>query len=329
MTRIGILSFAHMHAAAYAHCLKQLANVEFVGIADEEASRGQAAATQFGTRFYPSYEALLAAGVDGVIVTSENAKHLPLVRMAAAAGADVLCEKPIATNMADGREIIRLCREAGVKLMIAFPVRYSPSVIALKKAVDSGQLGQIYAVKATNRGHMPGGWFTDLKLAGGGAVIDHTVHVMDLVNWFWHAPVRRVYAEVGQDLLWKEGCDDAGIITFELANGIFGTLDTSWSRPRTFPIWGDVTMDIVAQGGLVQMSVFEQTVQAYSDREGAVSWTGWGSDPDLGLIKDFVDVVSSDREPPITGEDGLYALEVALAAYAAAASGRVVELPLK
>ncbi|NPV08034.1 MAG: Gfo/Idh/MocA family oxidoreductase [Anaerolineae bacterium] len=329
MTRIGILSFAHVHAPAYADCLRRLPEVELAGIADEDAERGREAASQYGVEFYPEYEPLLAAGLDGAIITSENVKHLPLARLAAQAGVHVLCEKPIATTMADGREMIRLCHEAGVKLMIAFPCRYSPAVQAVKRALDQRQLGDIYGLKSTNRGQMPGGWFTDRELAGGGAVIDHTVHVMDLVNWFWGSPVRRVYAEIGHDLLWDEGVDDSGLISFRLENGIFGTLDASWSRPEVYPTWGDVTMEIVGERGWLQLHMTAQEVCLYSDALDGVSWVPWGSDTNLALIRDFADTVAADRSPCVTGEDGLRALEVALAAYRAGETGAAVDLPLE
>ena len=328
MARIGILSFAHLHAESYAACLKQLPGVEFIGVADENEARGRQAAARFGVPFYSSYELLLDRKPDGVIVTAENARHLPLVRLAAQAGVHVLCEKPIATTMADGRAIIEACRQANVKLMIAFPCRYSPAVQAVKQVLDEGRLGEIYGLHATNRGQMPGGWFTDRELAGGGAVIDHTVHVMDLVNWFWRSPVTRVFAEVGQDLLWDIGIDDSGLISFELANGIFGTLDTSWSRPKVFPTWGDVTMEIVGEKGFLQLDMTAQMLQVYSDREGAVNWAHWGSNIDLEMLRDFATICTSEKEPSITGEDGLSALEVALAAYLSAEKGEPVRLPL-
>jgi len=329
MSRIGILSYAHLHASAYASCLRQLPGVDFIGIADEDRERGRQAAAQHGVPYFESYEALLAQRPDGVIITCENVKHLPLARLAAEAGVHILCEKPIATTMADGREMVRLCHEAKVKLMIAFPCRYSPAIQAAKQALDAKQLGDIYGVKATNRGQMPGGWFTKPELSGGGAVIDHTVHVMDLVGWFWHSPVKQVFAEVGYDLLWKEGADDCGLISFRLDNGIFGTLDASWSRPEIFPTWGDVTMEIVGERGWLQLNMTGQEITLYSDARQGISLVPWGSDTNLDLIRDFVDVATSDRQPPITGEDGLYALEVALAAYQAAQTGAVVDLPLE
>ena len=314
MTRVGILSFAHVHAPAYAACLKQLPEVELVGIADDDADRGQSAARQFGTRYFATYEELLAADLDGAIITAENSKHLALTDLAAEAGVHVLCEKPIATTMAAGREMIERCRQAGVKLMICFPCRYSPSVQAVKRTLDAGQ--------------MPAGWFTDKELAGGGAVIDHTVHVMDLVHWFWDSPVKTVYAEIGQGLLWDIGIDDSGLVSFQLQNGIFGTLDTSWSRPRTYPTWGDVTLEIVGELGFLEMDMTAQMVQVYSDRDQAVSWANWGSDANLALVRDFVAVLKGERQPPITGEDGLWALQVALAAYQSAREGQPVDLPL-
>ncbi|MGI6208078.1 MAG: Gfo/Idh/MocA family protein, partial [Anaerolineae bacterium] len=161
------------------------------------------------------------------------------------------------------------------------------------------------------------------------AVIDHTVHVMDLVGWFWRSPVRRVYAEVGYDLLWDEGVDDSGLISFRLENGIFGTVDTSWSRPEIFPTWGDVTMEIVGSQGWLQFNLTAQDTSLYSDVLDGISWVPWGSDINLGLIRDFVDTIENDREPAITGEDGLYALEVALAAYRSAEAGAAIDLPLE
>ena len=84
--RIGILSFAHLHAEAYIQNLRAIPDVEMVGLADEEVARGAKYAAAFDAHFYPSYEALLADDVDGVLVCSENTRHRKLVEMAAEAG---------------------------------------------------------------------------------------------------------------------------------------------------------------------------------------------------------------------------------------------------
>ncbi len=328
-TKIGMLSFAHMHAYSYAACLKQIPGVELVGITDDDPARGQEATDRFGTRFFASAEPLLDEGLDGVIICAENGKHRPLTELATPYTHHILCEKPIATTLADAQAMIDVCAAHGTRLQIAFPVRFSPPVQRLKAILDEGTLGRIYSVKTTNHGQMPGGWFVDKGLAGGGAVMDHTVHVIDLLRWFWNTEVTEVYAEVGYSLLHPDlGIDDAGILSFSLATGAYGTLDASWSRPRSYPTWGDVKLEVLGERGIVRVDAFSQNLVVCSDRAGKAQWVHWGSNADLGLIQDFVDMIVTGREPFITGYDGLKALEVALAAYRSAEQGEPVSLPL-
>jgi predicted dehydrogenase len=327
--KIGMLSFAHMHAHSYATCLGQVPGVELAGVADEDASRGKAMAERFHTRYYPEPQALLEEELDGVIVCSENVHHRALTELAAPRVRHIMCEKPIATTLHDAQAMLDVCAAHGSRLQIAFPVRFLPPVQQLKGLLDEGALGRIYSVKATNHGSMPGGWFIDKSLSGGGAVIDHTVHVIDLLRWFWDTEVTEVYAEVGYSLLHPDlGIDDAGLLSFELATGAYGTLDTSWSRPKSYPTWGDVKIEVLGERGIVRVDAFNQNLALYSDQTGKAQWVHWGSNADLGLIRDFIDMIRSDREPFISGRDGLQALEVALAAYRSAETGAPVALPL-
>lgn len=330
MIKIGMLSFAHMHAYSYASCLGQMPDVKLVGIADDDPARGEETANRFGTRFFPRAEALLDRDLDGVIICTENAYHRRLTELAAPHTRHILCEKPIATTLADAQAMINVCQAHGTKLQIAFPVRFSPPVQRLKALLDEGTLGRIYSVKTTNHGSMPGGWFLNKALSGGGAVIDHTVHVIDLLRWFWDTEVSEVYAEVGYGLLHRDlGIDDAGLLSFRLATGAYGTLDTSWSRPKSYPTWGDVKLEVLGERGTIHVDAFNQNLAVYSDRTGKGNWVHWGSNMDLGLIRDFIDMIVTGREPFITGRDGLKALEVALAAYRSAETGEPIPLPLE
>ncbi|MBW7883404.1 MAG: Gfo/Idh/MocA family oxidoreductase [Caldilineaceae bacterium] len=325
--RIGVLSFAHQHAASYSENLLRLPGVDFVGIWDGDEETAAYWSQRLAVPSFATATELLDQGLDGVIICSENANHRRLVELAAGRVPAILCEKPIATTIEDGQAIIDCCRAAGTRLQIAFPVRFAPSVRELKRRLDGGELGQIYAVKCTNHGSMPGRWFVDSALAGGGAVIDHTVHVIDLLRWFWGAEVTEVYAEVGDSLLHPGlGIDDAGMLSFALSNGVYGTLDTSWSRPPSYTIWGDVKIEIVAERGAIYCDALHQYVTVAANAAGKTQWAGWSSDIDYGLMQDFVEMIRSGREPSITGEDGLRALEVALAAYEAARTGAVVQL---
>ncbi|NNU88078.1 Gfo/Idh/MocA family oxidoreductase [Geobacillus sp. MR] len=311
--KIGIISFAHMHAYSYANEVKKLDGVELIGIADENEERGKVAARRFATNYYSNYIDLLKEDIDAVIVTSENVNHREHVIAAAKAGKHVLCEKPLATTIEDAQAMIDCCRENGVILQTAFPVRFNTSVIHAKKLIDEGRLGKILAIKGTNRGTNPGGWFVDPSKSGGGAVMDHTVHLVDLMRWFMGAEVREVFAEIGQ-LISDAPIDDCGILTIEFDNGVFATIDCSWSRNKTYPTWGDVTLEIVGTEGTVTIDAFAQKIDVYSNENG-VKWDFWGDNMDEGLIADFVQTVREGRSPFITGEDGLKAVEVAIAAY--------------
>ena len=323
--KIGILSAAHMHAVSYAQALAAHLEVFFVGIADPDEARGRALAGSVGTAYFASADALLERGLDGVVVTSENVHHRALAEQAAASGVRaILCEKPLATTADAARALLAACAASGVRLATAFPCRYAPAFRHLRQQVQAGAIGEVLAIRGTNRGRAPGGWFTDTALSGGGAVIDHTVHVADLNRVLLGREATEVYAEIGNGFA-HGPYDDTGFLTIGYAGGVFATLDTSWSRPKTFPTWGDVTMQVVGTGGVLEMDMFGQSLVHYEDRAGQVSWPYWGSGTDEGLVADFVRLASGEDAPDLaTGEDGLRALEVALAAYHSADAGQPV-----
>lgn len=327
VVRIGILSFAHGHANSYASALTMIPGVQLVGIYDDDSERGRNAAERFNTTYYPDAETLLGRKPDGVIICSENAHHAPLVQLAAGWTQNILCEKPLATTRADAQAMIDRCHATGTRLQTAFPVRFLPPIQQLKDMLDRQELGEIYAVKCTNHGAMPAGWFQDPKLAGGGAVIDHTVHVIDVLRWFWQCEVEEVYAEIGVKLLHPDAdIDDAGILSFRLSNGVYGTLDTSWSRRPSNLAPVDVKIEVLGEHGAVTTDALGPYLTVNSDQWGQSRWISWGSNMDFGLISDFVEMIRTGRNPSITGTDGLRALEVALAAYQSATLRRPVAI---
>jgi UDP-N-acetylglucosamine 3-dehydrogenase len=323
--KIGIFSFAHMHAYSYAAALVAHPNVTLVGIADADESRGRKMAETFGTTF-SEVGTLLEQGLDAVIVTSENVHHRALVEQAADAGVRaILCEKPLATTVEDAQAMIAHCASKNVQLATAFPCRYSPAYQRLRAQVQQGMIGEVVAIRGTNRGSMPGGWFVQPELSGGGAVIDHTVHVADLNQWLLGREATEVYAEIGSGF-YHQDWDDTGFLTIKYGD-VFATLDTSWSRPKTFPTWGDVTMEVVGTSGVLNLDMFGQSLVHYNDTSGRISWPGWGSNIDAGLVGDFLKLAAGEEAPEIaTGEDGLHALQVALAAYQSAQQGQPVTL---
>jgi predicted dehydrogenase len=329
--RIGIMSFAHLHAEAYINNLRNIPDVELVGFSETNAERGSYFAKQFNARWFPSHEALLAEQLDGAVACSENANHRALVELAANAGAHILCEKPIEVTLADAEAMRDVCAANNVHFMTAFPSRFTPSAQAVKAILMRGDLGSIYGVNGINHSEIPRehrAWFAQKALAGGGAVMDHTVHLVDLLRWFFGCEVVEVYAEI--DNLFYPGevdVDTAGIVLLTLANGVIASIDCSWSRPTFYSRWGHLKFDIVGENGFTVVDALAQYHTVYSKAlPRNPSWVNWGSDSNQALINEFAASIREQRPPSVTWKDGYEALRVALACYDSAQQGQPVKL---
>ena len=330
MIKIGVLSLAHQHGEAYISNLRLMEGVELVGVADDDPMRGQTVAAHNRAKYFHTYEDLLEAKPDGVIVCTENNRHRSLVEMAASLGIHVLCEKPIATTLEDARAIVEACEKAGVLLMTAFPMRFSAPLLEIKARLDNGDFGDVYCFNATNQGELPTkhrAWFIDPQLAGGGAIMDHTVHLVDIMRWFTGAEVKTVYARSNRIFHADEVQVETGaleMLTFD--NDVFATIDASWSRPQYWPTWGGLTFEMVAQRGAVLVDAFRQNLNVYRQEWERSNWAYWGSDMNHAMVSDFASAIRENRQPRVTGVDGLRAVEATLAAYESDRTGKTVEV---
>lgn len=332
MIRLGLMSFAHVHAEAYVDNVRGMPDAQLVGAADDDRARGEHFATQLGVPAFPTYEELLAQPLDGVIVCSENSRHRALVEMAARAGVSVLCEKPLATTLADARAMIEVCARAGVTLMVAFPMRFSAPLLQARQAVEEGRVGKIACCIGTNQGQNPRrhrAWFVNKQLAGGGAIMDHTVHLVDVLRWYLRTEVTEVYAQTTGLLPGGDGeVETGGLLLLTLANGLFASIDCSWSRPASYPTWGGLALELIGERGVLRVDAFRQNLVIYPERSPAMQWQPWGSDANQAMMAEFVSAIREHRGPAVTGTDGYRALEVITAAYESARTGQPVRLPV-
>lgn len=331
MLRMGLLSVAHLHADGYVGALRDLPGVEFVGFADEDQTRGEAFARQHQTHFYPTYQALLADNIDGVVICSENSRHLPLIELAAAARVGILCEKPLATTLSDAERAVQVCDQAGVVLKTAFPMRFNAPAMEIHNLIMHGGLGTVYAINGTNQGECPHhhrAWFVDPVLAGGGAIADHTVHLADMFRWMLNTEPVEVYAEANH-ILYADVAPDVetgGIVSLKLADGTIATIDCSWSKPPYYPTWGGLAMDVIGSGGLATMNAFQQNLTVYRHSAGRAAFSGWGSNADRAMLEDFTAALRGEKSRGASGVDGLRAVAVVMAAYDSIRTGKPVRL---
>ena len=209
-------------------------------------------------------------------------------------------------------------------------MRFSAPLLEIKARLDHGDFGDVYCFNATNQGELPTkhrAWFVDPQLAGGGAIMDHTVHLVDMMRWFTGSEVETMYARSNKIFHAKEVEVETGaleMLTFE--NGVFATIDASWSRPQYWPTWGGLTFEMVTQRGAVFVDAFRQNLNIYRHEWQRSSWTYWGSDMNYAMVSDFAAAIRDGRPPRVTGVDGLRAVEATLAAYESDQTGQTVQV---
>jgi len=327
---VGLLSAAHVHADGYLDVLAASPDVALAGLWDEDAARGAEIAERHGTRFFASEQALFGERLDGVVVASVNSEHRRLTELAAAAGVHVLCEKPLATRVEDAHAMLEACAAAGVLLMTAFPMRFSPVISELERAIRGGKLGELVCLEGVNTGQIPDRerpWFTDPALSGGGAVTDHVVHLADAYRWLLDAEVVEVYAVANRILRDRfADVETGGLVSLRFENGVFATIDCSWSKPPSYPTWGGLSIEAVGSAGIITADAFRQRLSLYGPADGGVSWPAWGSNSDVAMVGEFVAAIRERRQPAVTGLDGLRAVEIVAAAYRSIESGEPVRL---
>jgi predicted dehydrogenase len=331
--KVALMSFAHTHALGYAHLLAAMPDVELLTSDPDSATRpagesgGAALAAELGVDYVDTYDELLAWGPDAVVVCSENTRHRAHVEAAAAAGAAVLCEKPLATSVVDAEAMVAACAAAGVPLMVAFPVRFSPAFTDLREQHQAGAIGRVHAITGSNNGQVPAAraWFTDPELAGGGAMT--TVHLADLVDALLDGvPAVRVHATANNLLHPDAAVETAGIVTVTYADGTNLTIDCSWSRPASHSIWGGLTMSVVSDAGLIDVDPFAPSVSGWSETDANELALGYGPNLDEALLEAFLTAVRTGATPQPDGHVGIRTTAIVEAAYRSWREGRAVEV---
>jgi predicted dehydrogenase len=335
--RIGILSFAHYHANFWAEVFRDSDDALLVGIWDDDSVRGQAAAQQYGTAYETDIDTLLGA-CDAVAVCSPTAHHADLIERAAAAGRHILCEKPLATTLADCDRIEAAVRKAGVTFMQSFPKRFDPVNHELRRLVQGGELGQIMLMRVRH-GHLYGlgpghgmAWAEDLQLSGGGALLDEGVHGADFIRWMFGDP-ESVTAMVSHVALGRP-LENLGLAVFRYPDGLLcerAASTTFAAGDNSIELFGTKGTAVLSGVDLASRDLTESAFLKVCRLDGGER--RWQVSPIVPRFKtggfhqqnalQFLETLRTGGPPPISLEDGRGALAMILAAYRSARSGQV------
>lgn len=291
--KVAILGVAHVHVHSYLHHLGE----SLFGIYDADVIQGALLADRAGVPFFEDLDELVAQA-EAAVICSETVQHEAIIAKCVQANLPILCEKPIGMNRETGERIKQMVR--GHPFVAALPCRFSPAWGRTLQRIRAGEVGDIVSICATNHGKCPGGWFMEAE-AGGGTILDHTVHVADLINQLGLGQPSTAQTFKNNLFQGKE-VEDAAMMTFDYPNGQFVTLDASWSRPPAHPTWGDLTLNIVGDKGVIEVDLY---AQAIGISNGEVIGRSYGSNLERAMIEDFV----SGSRHGATLDDGLKADE--------------------
>ncbi|MBN1218670.1 MAG: Gfo/Idh/MocA family oxidoreductase [Anaerolineae bacterium] len=349
--RVGVVGggVGHLHLHGYQALGKE---VEIVALCDINEER----LTELGNQFsiplrYTDAEALFTSGeVQAVSICVPNNLHAPTALAALEAGLHVLCEKPLAENVASAQKIVEAAAKATTKFMICFNRRYRRDVWWIKQLLAKNRLGKIYQIKAgwLRETGIPGGWFSNKDMAGGGPLIDLGVHMLDSVMWLLdYPPPLTVSASVQANFgpchakTWLSrrppqgafNVEDSAIAFIRLADKMTFTLETSWAS-HARPGLDDFFITLMGTEGAVELYVAnyasENTLTWYFEEVGVPVLTrpavkGARSDHDYA-VAEFIKCIKEDTPPTATAEQGLVIMKIIEAVYQSAEQGREVPL---
>lgn len=325
---VGLLSTAHGHADVYADALTDHEDVTLAGVTDSSIERGDDGTDLHGSDDVSAPTDLLNR-VDAAVICSPNADHPDWFERAAAADVAVLCESPLATTAADAEAMVETWRETGIVAGVAMPLRFSDPVYRARETLAQDEIGPILSISGTNRGPMPGGPSADPGQVGGGAVMNHTAHIVDLVAHLFDEWPTEVYAETGTRMYDVE-VEDVNVLSMELRDGTPFLLDGSWTEPDIRQPQGDPKLEILGRYGTISIDCLRPSV-TYTVESGSdpgVNMETYGVHAYTRLVNDFVTAVGEGHDPEVTPTDGLRATRVIESAYESAEAEKPINVQL-
>ena len=328
----------------HAQAIRGLTDAELVAVCDVVRSRAEALAAAFGVPgIFTDLAALLASpDVDVVVIGTPSGLHHVAALAAIEAGKHVIVEKPIDIRLDRADAMIRAADERGVVLSVVAQKRFEQAAVFLKQAVDGGAFGRIAFADASVKWwrspgyYATGGWKGTWALDGGGALINQSVHQIDLLRWIM-GPVRSLYGRAATRVHRIEAEDSAAAV-LEFESGALGIVQgCTASYPghaAALSITGEKGSARLEDGALTEWKIAgrEDEESEVLARFAAVSGSGGGDPTTISSkghelqFRDVVAAIREGRQPLVTGRDGRDALELILAVYESSRTGKPVEL---
>src|SRR5512143_684816 len=296
--RVGVVGVGVM-GSNHARVFAGLPGTELVGVADPDRKQADFVARTLGCIAVSDVNELLERDVDAITIAAPTHLHRDIALACIARGVHVMVEKPIASTVEEGHEIINAARRAGLTLMVGHVERFNPAVEAIKEAIRGED---ILSIAITRVGPFPP------RMSNVGVVIDLAVHDIDLMRWFTASDIFGVQHQFSSAVAERE---DIALLQFRTASGVLAHINTNWLTPFKARNVTVATRGKYVMGDLLTRQVTEcfgfQPDGSYSMRHLSVGH----AEPLRSELLAFLRAVRSGAAPAVTGEEAVASLEIA------------------
>jgi len=314
--------------AARCKMISTTPGARLVAVADLDPARREKIASQYKVEAYDDYRKMLhRKDLDVVMVMTPSGLHGKIGMEVAAAGKHVVTTKPVDVTLQNADALIAACKKAGVILAVDFDARYAPDNRRVKEAIDAGRFGRMILGEARLKWFRSddyfaasGGWRGTWAMDGGGSLMNQTVHWVDILQWLM-GPVQTVIGQIGI-FTHKIETEDLGMAMLRFKSGAYGALLGTTTHPIDLParveVHGELGAAVLENHKAITFGIKGQEPQTES---------GLPAGP-KNVVEDMILAITQGKTPEVTGEEGRKSIEIVIAVYRSAQSGRPVQLPL-
>ena len=313
----GVGAMGRRHAENIRRLVPQARLVAVADVALDQAKH-VAAELEIDHAFASLDQMLECKDIDSVVIATPDKFHAQSIRSAAAAGKQILCEKPLALNLADAHAALEAVSEAGVHLQIGFMRRYDPGYAAAMKRIEAGEIGEPVVFKSIGRDKDAPPISSYQSKLNGMLFYNNSIHDFDLARWLMRDEVKEVSAYTTVAIrpeVADYGDIVAGVVNLKYERGAIGNIESYVQAVYGY----DIRTEIAGSKGSILVGNLQQTPVTFLTTEGGTQtladhFLTRFDDAYVAEVQDFVQSMLHDREPRVTGKDGLRALEIAVAA---------------
>jgi scyllo-inositol 2-dehydrogenase (NAD+) len=317
---VGVLGVGDMGKCHAENILRSVPEARLVAVADPAENRVKAVATELEVEhtFTRLEDMLEHKDIDCVVIAAPDKFHARAICAAALAGKHILCEKPLAINLEDAHDALDAVARAGVHLQVGFMRRYDPGYSAAKQRIEAGEIGDPVLFKSIGRDRDAPPIAAYQSRLNGMLLYNNTIHDFDLSRWLMQDEVSEVqtYATVAiRPEIAQYGDVVASVVNLKYQRGAIGNVESFVQANYGY----DVRTEIVGSKGSILVGSLQQTPVTFLTRDGGTQilqdhFLARFASAYVAEVKDFIQNMLNDRPPRVSGEDGLRALEIAVAA---------------